>query len=324
MSREYGIPSEVRFRSGCTPWLILLLPLLLASSATAQVVSDTLDPRRYYPLEVGNEWQYVHQSFIGGIQTWSRSRIIADSVANGRRYFRLSDEGFRPGMLPSGEWLLWIRYNDLGAVITIEDIASDTSGADSSSHWYLADFGDTLGTSGYQSVVGGALDTTVMMPNGMPLHVAAYKTRQVSNPLSGECCYQTRDGHAADIGWISRETFDGPFSFLVFARVGEFEYGTPRITLSSEAYRASSSPRLQVYPTPFEATTEIYYDVPVTGSVRLSVVDILGRTAVTLVERDQAPGRYSIRWDGAAAAGVYIVHLETLAGESTKKITQAR
>lgn len=39
--------------------LLLLSTLFICSATYGQVVPDTLDNRRYFPLEVGNEWHYM-------------------------------------------------------------------------------------------------------------------------------------------------------------------------------------------------------------------------------------------------------------------------
>ena len=55
----------------------IILPLLLAGAAHGQdtpVVDDTLDWQRYYPLEVGNFWEY------GGLNQFT-STIVGDTLA---------------------------------------------------------------------------------------------------------------------------------------------------------------------------------------------------------------------------------------------------
>jgi hypothetical protein len=77
----------------------------------------------------------------------------------------------------------------------------------------------------------------------------------------------------------------------------------------------------QNYPNPFNPTTLIGYDVPAAergggdaGAVRLVVYDLLGREVRTMVDEQQAPGRYEVRFDGAGLpSGVYIYRL--VAGE---------
>ncbi|MFK7845227.1 MAG: hypothetical protein AB8G77_07995 [Rhodothermales bacterium] len=58
--------------------LLGLVMLLCCNDVTGQVLPDTLDNRRYFPLEVGNEWHIVQIAFASPIATYRRLNIIAD------------------------------------------------------------------------------------------------------------------------------------------------------------------------------------------------------------------------------------------------------
>ncbi len=66
------------------------------------------------------------------------------------------------------------------------------------------------------------------------------------------------------------------------------------------------------YPNPFNTETIIRYDICQSGFVSIKVFNILGQEIVTLIEKFQQPGKYSIKWDGRdgfgrfVASGVYI------------------
>ena len=67
-------------------------------------------------------------------------------------------------------------------------------------------------------------------------------------------------------------------------------------------------------PNPFEATTEIRYDLPRACHVRLDVYNSLGQKVATILDADQAPGRRSVSWDArSVAGGLYFYRLQ--AGE---------
>lgn len=69
-------------------------------------------------------------------------------------------------------------------------------------------------------------------------------------------------------------------------------------------------------PNPFNPMTTISYALPVAGRVRLAVYSLRGELVATLVDAQQAPGRYSVSWFGrsqsgtAVASGVYLLNLE--------------
>jgi len=82
----------------------------------------------------------------------------------------------------------------------------------------------------------------------------------------------------------------------------------------------------QNYPNPFNASTVINFYVPVPGPVKLSVIDILGRTVSTIVDDELSVGDHIARWDGldgdgkTVATGVYFYHLRAGDHNTSRKM----
>jgi hypothetical protein len=77
----------------------------------------------------------------------------------------------------------------------------------------------------------------------------------------------------------------------------------------------------QNYPNPFNPATTISYHLPQAAHVSLSVYDVLGREAATLVNEVKPPGTYSVQWNAAAAAsGVYFYRLQAGSYTETKRL----
>lgn len=75
------------------------------------------------------------------------------------------------------------------------------------------------------------------------------------------------------------------------------------------------------YPNPFNPTTTIAYDVPVSGPVSLHVYDILGRHIAVLVDAQAAPGEYRITWNATGfSSGIYFCRLTAPGFSETKKL----
>lgn len=80
------------------------------------------------------------------------------------------------------------------------------------------------------------------------------------------------------------------------------------------------------YPNPFNTETIIRYDIPQNGFVSIKVFNILGQEIVTLIEKFQQPGKYSIRWDGRdkfgryVASGVYVYSISIKNYNVSKKM----
>ncbi len=77
----------------------------------------------------------------------------------------------------------------------------------------------------------------------------------------------------------------------------------------------------QNYPNPFNPTTNIRFQMAEPGFVTLEVYDVLGRKVTTLVHQKEAPGNYSVTFDGSRlASGVYFYRLVAGNYSETKKL----
>ena len=82
----------------------------------------------------------------------------------------------------------------------------------------------------------------------------------------------------------------------------------------------------QNYPNPFNPITNIKYQLPVDGLVKIKVFDMLGREIKTLVNQDQKAGYYTIEWDATnesgikVATGVYFYQIEASNFKKTMKM----
>jgi hypothetical protein len=64
------------------------------------------------------------------------------------------------------------------------------------------------------------------------------------------------------------------------------------------------------FPNPFNATTQIRFDVPLTSSVRLAMYDIEGRLVETLASRVFDAGPHTVTFDGEGkSAGIYFLRM---------------
>lgn len=83
----------------------------------------------------------------------------------------------------------------------------------------------------------------------------------------------------------------------------------------------------QNYPNPFNPETEISFALPEPSSVRLIVLDVLGREVAVLEDRNIPAGYRAVRWNGrnakgeAAGSGVYFYRLSAV-GESGVAFTR--
>lgn len=93
----------------------------------------------------------------------------------------------------------------------------------------------------------------------------------------------------------------------ITANEGQNLVGISNHTAKVDNYNLS-----QNYPNPFNPTTNIRFDLPKSGIVKLVVFDALGREVATLVNEKLAPGTYEVDWDGSNyTSSVYFYKLMT-------------
>lgn len=83
-------------------------------------------------------------------------------------------------------------------------------------------------------------------------------------------------------------------------------------------------------PNPFSGSTVLDYQLAAAGRVTIALYNVAGQRVRTLVDRDQMPGRYGLRWDGrdergrSVAAGVYVCRLAAPGTTQMRKMAVVR
>lgn len=312
---------------------LLLLLALVAPVAAAQP-ADTLDWRRYYPLAVGNVWEYHDAEGFG---SQFRYTIVSDTVVGGRTYYRqrydraeafTGDGG--PDTLRSTAHA-FIRYDEGGGVVGVPSLEADTVrlrpcdgnfqrdlrlgfgarvACDPPPEWRDAD----------SVFVYGEYDRE-WRPSSLPgtgphapVAVAAVKNYAVGAWFSS---------FVADVGPVGAGNLWGPA--LHYAVVGGVEYGAPGFVVASEPARpapAAFEVRVRGNPSQGGAAFDVRARSP--RPARLAVYDALGRevwASEVVVGPDWrraqvpaaalAPGRYVLTVSGSGertAAPFTVVH----------------
>ena len=83
----------------------------------------------------------------------------------------------------------------------------------------------------------------------------------------------------------------------------------------------------QNFPNPFNPSTEIRFDIPTEGIVKLWIYNQLGQTVRTLADKRMKAGTYRMKWNGTTEAGhdvssgVYFYSLESGDFSQIRKMT---
>lgn len=77
----------------------------------------------------------------------------------------------------------------------------------------------------------------------------------------------------------------------------------------------------QNFPNPFNPSTTIRFSLFTGSRVTLKVIDLLGRTVETLIDKRLSAGNYETRWDGSRySSGIYFCRMEAGTDVVTKKL----
>jgi uncharacterized delta-60 repeat protein len=141
---------------------------------------------------------------------------------------------------------------------------------------------------------------------------------------------RTYGGNNEDVAYSGQQTTDG--SYILAGYTESFGAGNLDFYLvktgpesqDSEPMTVSIPERYILYPNfpnPFNANTEIVYELPKVGRVSLSVFNLLGEEVVSLVDGVQAAGRHTVAFDGSGlASGVYLYRLQAEGFVQAKKM----
>ena len=110
------------------------------------------------------------------------------------------------------------------------------------------------------------------------------------------------------------------FSFWGDApELGAIEVNYPTGVRNNDGSMPEKISLLQNYPNPFNPTTNIIYEVPDAGNVKITIYDSIGREIKTLVNEIKNSGTYEVNFDASnLTSGVYFYRLQ-MSGKSIVK-----
>ena len=289
---------------------------------------DTTAPWRYFPLHVGDAWEYY--SYATGERR--RVDVLGEETIDGRHYFTWRSRTYdADGNRVNGWGPRPIRFDTASAVVRtyVIEIGEESRFP---LPWTPCSldvfFGHTIlcGDRKLPFEVGGDYDGTLAFGGEFPgtgtdtvrTSVKTYYSFDPGNTLD----YR----YAADIGVVF---FEGELGAegIYYARVSGVEYGQAFYPVADELGPPEPEAlALSVFPNPFRERLTVTLDLPQAGAATLEVIDVLGRVVRRRDLGVLPAGRHEVRLRTAdLAAGPYLVRF--VAGESlrtTRTVTRLR
>jgi hypothetical protein len=289
--------------------------LSLLCSIVFIFITTNLTAQDYYPLEIGNRWDYERTYWVPYypqvIDTFS-VEVIGDSLfSNGETYYVLN----RPD-LTGGKYVRADSDSDFVYYYDENDTDEDTLyhlNAQPGEEWFLQ-FGaisfirlDSISTS----------------------QIFTFPTTLLYHRLDGLILsYVTLSDKFGPVSFHSPGEPPGTSStgiHLIGCMIDSIEYGNPVSVDATEPASPTKFSLSQSYPNPFNPSTSIHYSVSSLQFVSLKVYDVLGNEIAILVNEEKTTGSYEVEFNATSLpSGVYFYRLQAGSFVETKKMVLLR
>lgn len=283
---------------------LALAALVLALAPARAQTPDPTDPARYYPLDVGNVWEYDETFPLGNGA--GRVEITADTVIAGVSYVIESSRLLQGDGRLGPPYRATIRFDPT----TSQILSRFDSGEEVVWHFGGCPLGAAFGTvaqcTNGPSEVRGGLRTRFTFGDSTQTEVVALKS-------FGYFAYT----YAADIGFVrSVDPIEGGEMRLRYARIRGLEYGTP-MAVAAEPPPAPAGLALR------SAGRTLVLSARDAGPVRLDLFDALGRRVASVFEGALGTGerRFSLP---AVAPGLYVAQAIQGASRASVRVVVVR
>jgi len=294
---------------------LLLIFCVCTPLAAQNPIPDTTEAWRYFPLEIGNEWQYWSEG--DQCQEFQVRSVVGQTLINHTRYFKYQVARFDANEDPiEPPETFFLRFDTLTATI---DAADGRHPVDITDCPLNAAFGETLTCDPdlfpEAEVTGGVQDFRIGDPNSPEILETSVKWYSC-------CAGDIEKQFVADIGATGPQGF-GCGTRMWYARVGGVEYGSPVITAAEPSAIPTHQLRLSASPNPFVGQIDLAIATPAHQSVTIDVFDLLGRRVYSK-EHVAGLGETTLHLDGSNwPRGLYLVRVTTADGQTaTTRITR--
>ena len=263
---------------------------------TLLFVSSLNFAQSYFPLEVGNRWDYETTGLGNEIDTFSVNVIGDTLMPNGITYFIL-DRAMGPSRF---------LYSDSNYIYYYEEFDS----TDLPIYNLSAKVGESYYVGNYLIDLM-QIDTT---------EIFGYTTRILYFHLDWLVPFTL--GLSDKFGPISHYTahHDPYWTSILGCSISDTTYGT-LVSVEESTELVNNFQLSQNYPNPFNPKTKIRFIIPQRSNVTLSVFTINGEKVIDLVKGELVNGSYEYEFDGSnLSSGIYFYQLKADNFIQTKKL----
>ncbi len=265
-------------------------------------LTSKISPQNYFPLEVGNRWDYFISGYSHGGNYWNDTlsiEVIGEIKFNTNKDYYILSKPF-----------LFSEY-----------LCSENDSL------YYYDTADSL----------DCLIFTFNQSDSSTYYSCGFDSLQVINDLVANIfgIEDTFQRHSPPWGWSIFELFKlyGLHFFSYYGPLQQVDYslsgciisgvtfGELLVSIKKDIRFPINYSLSQNYPNPFNPTTTINYQIPGINFVTIKVYDVLGNEVVILINEEKDVGNYEVEFDGKdLPSGVYFYTLKAGSFVETKKM----
>jgi len=280
-------------------------------SLTSQVL-----PQNYFPLEIGNRWDYRHEyHYPGGVwvDTFSIEIVGQKILSNDLEYFEFSNPlpfgNYHPKFVREEETKIYFfdEGDSIDCFAFRFDLPRDT--------FYL-------NCKNNQTFITEVIDS---------IYFWGVSTVNQRHWIGWEHQYSFFDKigiYEYDKYWVLTEDYYD----LSGCIISDTTYGELLVSVANINQNPTNFNLSQNYPNPFNPTTTIKYQIPDLPAgrqglsfVTLKVHDVLGNKVAALINEEKPAGSYEVDFDASGlTSGVYFYRLQTGEFVETKKMILLR
>ncbi len=269
----------------------LIIVVFFLNITFANKTIDTLNTLSYFPMHVGDKWQYMRIYTFAPFDTiYETYTITADTIMpNNKSYFEF-------------DYINNVEYFRIDS--TELNVYKYDPTKDSEIVYYELIFPDTNTTHSYFQLI----DTTF----GQVGYLSIYKKQNIywwTNLLEDQERYLSQD---IGLSYIDRDYGFGLHLYfdLVSAQIDSVIYGQ-FITSIDHANKINNFILHQNYPNPFNQTTIIKFSLEKIEDVKIEIFNTIGEKLEILLKKRLPAGYHHVEFNAYdLASGVYLYRIE--------------
>jgi len=268
--------------------------------------SSYLIAQDYYPLEIGNRWDYEVFSSNSKTSTYASVEIVSDSLfSNGKTYFVLSDYDLTGGRyVRADEYFIYYYDENNSEEDTLYHLKANIG--DSWQEQFSSTYFISIEDIDTTELFSTASIVTKFRLDGLLLNYVNLSDR--FGP-----CYFHFPGEPPGTSYMTRILVGGIIS-------GE-EFGEPLLVNKSSDFDLTEYSLFQNYPNPFNPATKLEFAIPEMVFVSLKIYDVLGNEVASLINEEKPAGTHQVSFDAKGlSSGIYFYQLKSKYSTMSKKM----